>query len=139
MPSNRSNIDDYNEEGKEEDNENCSIAEEDQYPPEEVKIVQQIIEFDELKIGDFLISAVPVGDKNQSEHFVARINDIESKDKITVEFLKQNYNVRNVFGHYDNEKEQNSDIEFNDIVMILKKPISFRRNRYIFENEINLK
>ena len=136
LPTNVINVDKDVEE-EEEDNENNHIVEEDEYIPEEIRVEQEDINFHDLTVGCFLISTV-TGDNDHSENFVAVINEIKNEEEIFVEFLKQNYNVPNVFGKHPQEENWNSEISLDDIIMLIPKPTTMRRNRYIFESEIHL-
>ncbi|CAL4112051.1 unnamed protein product [Meganyctiphanes norvegica] len=108
----------------------------DEYIPEEIRVEREDINFNDLIVGSFLISTVTRYNA-QSEHLVAKINEIKNEHEIFVEFLKQNYNVPNVFVKHPHKEKRNFEIRLVDIIMLIPKP-TFRRNRYIFESEINL-
>ena len=109
---------------------------------EEIKITQQNINRENLKIGNFIV--IKAKDENVKEKHVVQIYDIEDEDKniIKVEFFK-NFRDDTCKVHYDVYVKTNPiddipyDLDFDQIVMLLPEPTVHRRGgKFYFSGNI---
>ena len=131
-------LEDYSD-GSDNEEELEEEFEEEEVEEDPIEISQQIIEFEELEEGQYI-----VGSNSCGGHFVAKI-ETKKTDSITVNILKQDTAAKDIFKDSTDRQNKGHTIPINNVMMILPWPTLIQssgkyRNymQYLFHGPINL-
>ena len=102
----------------------------------DIEIKKQALLFKDLQVDDLIVVTV-LTKQNQSRYYAAKINQKIGKNKVNIDYLKQNFDHPQVFT-IANDMESNWDIHMENIVMKLPEPLNMHRGRYVFRENILL-
>ena len=131
-------MEDYSD-GSDNEEELEEELEDEEVEEDPIEISQQIIEFEELEEGQYI-----VGSNSCGGHFVAKI-ETKKTDSITVNILKQDTAAKDIFKDSTDRQNKGRTIPINNVIMILPWPTLIQssgkyRNymQYLFHGPINL-
>ena len=99
-----------------------------------ITVKREILQLENVKVGDFAVVAVPKEKDNNYAQWVYKITKVVDEENIYGYAYKASHDS-DIF-YKTNEKE--ADFDLNEILMILPEPIESRA-RYIFPGHIDLK
>ena len=104
-----------------------------------ISVQEMTVELSDLCEGEFVIVSIYDQVSKKDRKFVAKINKVNTKNKIVVDFLKQNYDQKDVFHVSTAQIDIDMHIRLKDIIMILPTPLEAKRGgKYIFDGKIYL-
>ena len=102
-----------------------------------ITIEEQDLSLSDLQVNNFII--IPVkGLRDKVFKFPARIIEIDNNGDIHIDYLKPDFDKKEVLINPTSESEKNWIIKIEDVIMKLPDPKEDRRGRYIFNGKLIL-
>lgn len=102
-----------------------------------ITVENQELKETDLQVNNFII--IPVKDyRNKVSNYPAQIIKLGNNGDIHIDYLKQDFDNKEVLLQSTSETEKNWIVSIDDVIMKLPEPKENRRGRYIFSGKIIL-